>query len=92
VLPERAPSEEPRSTGAVGQSQAASLQEWWSGICRAYGQHVLVEREIRDESSIGYVSSNCRSCHSSSCPGGRTSSYFMSSPASSASASSRKNS
>ena len=49
MLPERAPSEGPRSTGAVGQSQAASLQEWWGGICRAYSQHVLVEREIGDE-------------------------------------------
>lgn len=65
MLPERAPSEGPRSTGAVGQSQAASLQEWWGGICRAYSQHVVVEREIRIESSIGYVSSNCRSCQSS---------------------------
>jgi len=41
VLPERAPSEGPRSTAAVGQSQDASLQEWWSGICRAHDQNVL---------------------------------------------------
>ena len=34
MLPERAPSEGPRSTGAVRQSFAASLQEWWKGICR----------------------------------------------------------
>ena len=32
MLPERAPSEGPRSTGAVGQSQAVSLQDKSGGV------------------------------------------------------------
>lgn len=41
MLPERAPSEGPCLTGAVGQSFTASLQEWWGGVCRADDRNVL---------------------------------------------------
>lgn len=59
MLPERAPSEGPRSTGAVRQSYTASLQEWWNGICRARLRRV-VDRTLS--------CSRCRSRHSSLTP------------------------